>query len=70
MAQLPRNTNPPAYTPAAAAEYLGMTERQVRDAARKNRITYVRLGQYLRFRLTDLNEYLDTNTVRAVRADD
>ncbi|MCO4239573.1 helix-turn-helix domain-containing protein [Pseudarthrobacter sp. MDT3-28] len=70
MAQLPLNANPPVYTPATAAEYLGMTERQVRDAVRKNRITYVRLGQYLRFRITDLNEYLDANTVRAVLTDD
>jgi len=70
MAQIPRNANPPVYTPATAAEYLGMTERQVRDAARKHRITYVRLGQYLRFRITDLDEYLDGNTVRAVSAND
>ncbi|MFF2348088.1 helix-turn-helix domain-containing protein [Pseudarthrobacter sp. NPDC058119] len=69
MAQLPRNANPPIYTPATAAEYLGMTERQVRDAVRKNQITYLRLGQYVRFRLTDLNDYIDANTVRAVRSD-
>jgi excisionase family DNA binding protein len=69
MPRLPHNTNPPICTPATAAQYLGMTERQVRDAVRKNRITYLRLGQYVRFRLTDLNEYIDANTVRAVRSD-
>jgi excisionase family DNA binding protein len=69
VAQLPRNSNPPIYTPETAAEYLGMSERQVRDAVRKNRITYVRLGQYVRFRQTDLNDYIDANTVRAVRSD-
>lgn len=69
MPQLPHNTNPPIYTPATAAQYLGMTERQVRDAVRKNQITYLRMGQYVRFRLTDLNEYIDANTVRAVHSD-
>lgn len=70
MTQPPRNANPPVFIPSTAAEYLGMTERQVRDAVRKKRLSYVRLGQNIRFRVSDLDEYLEKNTVRAVRADD
>lgn len=63
--QLPTNPDKPIFTAQTAADYLGMTERQVYDAARKRRITFVRVGQYLRFRQTDLDEYLERMTVHA-----
>ncbi|EMY35761.1 hypothetical protein D477_002673 [Arthrobacter crystallopoietes BAB-32] len=63
--QLPRNANPPVFTPQTAAEYLGATERQIYDAVRKKRITHVKVGQYVRFRESDLQEYIQRQTVLA-----
>lgn len=63
--QLPTNPNPPIFTAKTGGEYCCKTERQMYDAARARRITYVRIGQYLRFRKSDLDEYLERQTVRA-----
>lgn len=63
--QLPRNANPPVFTYETGAAYLHMTARQLQDATRAGRVTHVKLGQYTRFRQTDLDEYIERSTVRA-----
>lgn len=63
--KIPQNADPLVFTPQTATEYLPLTERQIYDAVRKKRITYVRVGQNIRFRQSDLDEYIERNTVRA-----
>lgn len=63
--QLPKNANPPIFTPQTAAEYLQATPRQVYDAVRRKRITHVKVGQNIRFRQSDLDAFLEANTVHA-----
>ena len=48
---------------AGAAEYLSVSEWTVRDWVRQGRIPHVKLGRALRFRMTDLESYVDTNVV-------
>jgi excisionase family DNA binding protein len=47
-------------TPAEAAEYLGsgMTETRIRAMARRGDIAYRRDGRFMRFALSDLEDYV------------
>lgn len=47
------------------AELLGVKETWVRDAAREGRIPHVRIGRYVRFRLADVQEWIERQTRRA-----
>ncbi|GAB3535919.1 hypothetical protein GCM10027403_14900 [Arthrobacter tecti] len=63
--QLPHNANPAVFTYQTGAPYIPMTVRQLQEAVRSGQITYIRVGQGVRFRKTDLDEYIERNTVRA-----
>lgn len=65
MATILKNPDPPVFTYATAADYLGMTSRQVRDAVARREIDHVKLGRFTRFTRTMLDGYLDANTHRA-----
>ncbi|HIB64292.1 MAG TPA: DNA-binding protein [Phycisphaerales bacterium] len=57
----------PAYSTAAAAEYIGSHPKTLLRAAREGKIAFIRAknGRRLKFRLSDLNEYLDSLRVPA-----
>lgn len=61
-----KNPDPLVYTPATAAEYLAMSERQVRDAVTRRELTHVKAGRSLRFRRSDLEQYIEARTVKAL----
>lgn len=46
-------------TAKEAAEYLAIAEQTVRDLAHKGQLPKVKLGRSLRFRLSDLNEWVE-----------
>jgi len=54
-------------TPRQVADRLGVSQRWVRDHATRRwpRITAVKLGSLLRFRLADVEQFLADQTVRA-----
>lgn len=69
---------PGLFDPAAAADYLAISERTVRDFARAGRIGFVRIGGPIRGRMRftqeQLDEYIRSQSQRglsreAVRAD-
>ncbi|MFC0248273.1 helix-turn-helix domain-containing protein [Citricoccus parietis] len=43
-----------------------MTERQLQDAVARREITYVKVGRFVRFRQSDLDDYIARNTVEAL----
>lgn len=45
----------------ATAEYLGVTERFVRELIARRRLTHVKVGRLVRFRHTDLDAYVSAN---------
>lgn len=49
----------PLMTAKEAAEYLALAEQTVRDLAHKGQLPKVKLGRSLRFRLSDLNEWVE-----------
>ncbi len=57
--------SPACLTIAGAATYLGTTDRHVRDLVYRRRIPFVKVGRLVRFRLTDLEQWLAANTVPA-----
>lgn len=48
-----------------AAAYIGCTPGTLRVWVSKRRIPFVRVGRLIRFRKTDLDDYLDKNAVPA-----
>lgn len=48
-----------------AATYLGTTERHVRNLVYRRAIPYVKVGALVRFRLAELDAWLEANTVPA-----
>jgi excisionase family DNA binding protein len=66
MATIPNSPETPVLTYPTAAPRVGMTERQLRDAVRRREITYVKVGRFVRFRQSDLDEYITRNTVKAL----
>lgn len=49
-----------------AATYLGTNERHVRNLVYRRQIPYVKVGALVRFRLADLDAWIQANTVPAV----
>jgi excisionase family DNA binding protein len=49
---------------AQAADYLGVSERQVRSLVYRQTIPYTKVGRLLRFNVAELDRWLDANTVR------
>lgn len=56
----------PLLPPKEAAEYLGVSERWVRESAQLRRLPYVRVGAFLRFDPDDLDDFRKHNRVEAV----
>lgn len=50
---------------AGAAEYLGTTERHVRELKYRREIPFVKLGRSLRFDIRDLDRWIEDNKVAA-----
>lgn len=48
-----------------AAEYLGTTERHVRELIYRRDIPYYKVGRLVRFRPTDLDNWMDRNRVES-----
>lgn len=51
-------------TPSEAATYVGITERQVRSLVYRRAIPFTKVGRLLRFRVADLDRWLEGNTTQ------
>lgn len=51
---------------AGAAEYLGLTEDQVRGLKYRRAIPFVKVGRSLRFDLRDLERWIEANKTEAM----
>ena len=49
------------YSTAEAAELLNVPETWLATAAREGRIPVIRVGHYVRFKLADLEKFIETN---------
>lgn len=47
------------------AEYLGTTERHIRELVYRRRIPFVKVGRAVRFDLRTIDRWIETNTVKA-----
>lgn len=56
----------PLLKPEQAAEYLQLNEQTVRDMASQGRLPKVKIGRALRFRLSDLNAWVEARAQKAV----
>ena len=56
---------PPLLDVPGAATHLGTSERHVRRLVHERRIPYVKVGGKVRFRVEELERWLDANTVAA-----
>jgi excisionase family DNA binding protein len=56
----------PPLPPGPAAEYLGITERHLRELVYRREVPYTRVGRLLRFMPHDLDAYLEARTVQVV----
>lgn len=57
---------PALLKPEQAAEYLGVSPQKLeRDRWCEKRIPYVKMGRHVRYRATDLIEYVNSNLVSA-----
>lgn len=52
---------------AQTADYLGTTLRHVRRLVAERRLTHVKVGRLVRFRVSDLESFVTENTREAVR---
>jgi excisionase family DNA binding protein len=52
---------------SGAAEYLGVTDRQVRDLWAKRKLTGVKVGRLVRFDQRDLDRFIEDNRFEAFR---
>lgn len=52
----------PLLTPEEAAEYLKIGEGTVRNMAAAGQLPKTKIGRSLRFRLSDLNRWVDSRT--------
>lgn len=48
-----------------AAEYLSTSQRHVRTLVDKHRIAHIKVGGLIRFRVSDLDAYIDAQRVEA-----
>lgn len=51
---------------AGAAEYLGTTERHIRELKYRREIPFVKVGRSLRFDLRDLERWIEANKTGAM----
>lgn len=70
-ASVSSTTSPPRWelsllTKAQAATYLGTTERHVQRMWVERRIPAVKVGRKVRFRIRDLDKWIEARTVPAV----
>ncbi len=54
--------------PAEAAEYLQCTENTLRCWVSRRRVPHVKIGRSVRFRLADLEAFVEKNLVKPVAA--
>lgn len=52
----------PLFSPAEAAEYLGMTERWIKEQLAQGKIPRTKLGGLNRFRKSHLDKWIEDNT--------
>ncbi len=57
----PAHVTPAVLDGDGAAEYLRITKRHLRELHARREITVVRIGKLIRFRLADLDEYIERN---------
>lgn len=60
-------TTPDLLDVPGIAEYLTMSERQVRHVIAQRRVPVIKIGQLVRVRRTDLDAYLIENTREVAR---
>jgi excisionase family DNA binding protein len=53
----------PFFDVAEAAAYLNQSDRWVRRQVEEDKIRYVKMGKFLRFRKSWLDEYVEEHTV-------
>jgi excisionase family DNA binding protein len=53
---------------AGAAQYLNTSERHVRALRERHELPFVRVGKLIRFRIADLDAYIESRTTPAERA--
>jgi excisionase family DNA binding protein len=53
----------PLIDSAAAAVWLGVGERQIRNLVYKRQIPYVKIGRLVRFKVSDLDVWITQQTV-------
>jgi excisionase family DNA binding protein len=63
----PATTSGDLLTVEQAADYLNITDHFVRRLIRERRIPFLKVGRLVRLRRTDLEDYLTTCAVPAVR---
>ena len=51
----------------AAAQYLAIGERMLRRLQSQHKVAFVKVGRYVRFTQADLDDYVDKQTVPALR---
>lgn len=57
------HVEPVVLDEAAAAVYLGVTPRWIRRAIAERRIQHVKVGRFNRFRVVDLDRFLEQHLV-------
>jgi excisionase family DNA binding protein len=63
----PATTSGDLLTVEQAADYLNITDHFVRRLIRERRIPFLKVGRLVRLRRTDIDEYLASRLVPAVR---
>lgn len=59
----PSERNDPLLTVAEAGDYIGTGERFIRRLIAQRRITYVKLGKYVRLQRSILDEFIEAGRV-------
>lgn len=54
-------------TPFEAANYLGITQRHLRDLVYRRRVPHYKVGRLVRFSLADLDKWMASSRVEATR---
>lgn len=53
------------WTKSDVAERLGVTVRTINNWIAQNRIAYIKIGRNVRFRPSDVEDYIQRNTIEA-----
>ena len=56
---MPKDTSPLVYTVAEAADMLRISRTTLYELISSNKITYIKVGRLTRFRLKDLEKFID-----------